>query len=136
MLIRAARGSPCFVSGFGDWPKEAVDPNDPALIVDLIHARLPGAARDMFLTEGYEATTTRAILNRPGSSKGAMYHQFASKAEMLEDIFREASVTAIRNAGEAAGDGPHPDRLTRASLAWLGELNDPATRRILVELGP
>lgn len=99
-------------------------------------ARLLAAARDLFLTDGYEATTTRAILDRAGSSKGAMYHHFASKAEMLEDIFRETSRAAIGKAGEAAGDGPHLERLRRASLAWLSELADPATRRILVELGP
>ncbi len=99
-------------------------------------ARLVATARDLFLTEGYEATTTRAILDRAGSSKGAMYHHFASKAEMLEDIFRDASRAAIRRSGLASADGPHLDRLTRASLAWLGELADPATRRILVELGP
>lgn len=99
-------------------------------------ARLLAAARDLFLTEGYEATTTRAILDRAGSSKGALYHHFASKAEMLEDLFRNASQGAIHRAGQAAGDGPHLDRLTRAALAWLGELADDDTRRILVELGP
>ena len=99
-------------------------------------ARLLGAARDLFLTEGYEATTTRAILDRAGSSKGAMYHHFASKAEMLEHLFRDASLTAIRNAGAAAVEGRHLERLNRAALAWLGELKDPATRRILLELGP
>ena len=65
-----------------------------------------------------------------------MYHHFASKAEMLEDIFRDASRTAIRRAGRFAGGGPHLARLQRASLAWLGELADSDTRRILVELGP
>ena len=99
-------------------------------------ARLLAAARELFLTEGYEATTTRAILDRAGSSKGAMYHHFASKAEMLDVLFRDASLAAIRRAGAAAGEGAPLDRLTRASLAWLGELADPATRRILVELGP
>lgn len=99
-------------------------------------ARLLAAARDLFLSEGYEATTTRAILVRAQSSKGAMYHQFASKAEMLEDIFRETSRAAIYRAGQAAGTGPHLDRLTCAARAWLEELADDDTRRILLELGP
>ena len=99
-------------------------------------ARLLAAARDLFLSDGFETTTTRAILDRAVSSKGAMYHHFDSKAEMLEDIFRDTSRAAIRRAGEAAGDGSYLDQLTRAAFAWLGELADDDTRRILVELGP
>ena len=99
-------------------------------------ARLLAAARDLFLADGYEATTTRAILDQAGSSKGAMYHHFSSKAEMLEDLFRETSLSAIQKAAEQAGTGPHLDRLRRAAMAWLNGLADQDTRRILLELGP
>jgi AcrR family transcriptional regulator len=44
------------------------------------------AAQDLFLSRGYDATTVNDLLNVVGISKGAFYHHFAAKEEVLQAL--------------------------------------------------
>ncbi len=44
------------------------------------------AAQDLFLSRGYDATTVNDLLNVVGLSKGAFYHHFAAKEEVLQAL--------------------------------------------------
>jgi len=56
------------------------------------------AARQLFFTKGYEATTTTDIMKCVGIAKGTLYYHFASKEEildaLLEDIVRGMELRA------------------------------------------
>ncbi|MEP0069343.1 TetR/AcrR family transcriptional regulator [Pyruvatibacter sp.] len=94
-------------------------------------------AKRLMLRHGYEATTTQMILEATGLSKGALYHHFTSKAEIAEAIYVETSRQSIAAASQSVGaTRSHLETLRRASLAWLDQIKQPVTARILFELGP
>jgi len=49
-----------------------------------IRALLVGAARELFLTQGFEATTTKQICARAGVAEPLLFTNFGSKAELFE----------------------------------------------------
>jgi AcrR family transcriptional regulator len=63
--------------------------------------RLVRAALDLFTTRGYHETTTPLIASRAGVAEGTIYRHFASKDELLNEIFRAGVrlfATAVREA--------------------------------------
>lgn len=50
--------------------------------------KLVEAGLSLFATQGYEATSIRAIASEAGMSLGLLYNYFKSKDELLEEIFR------------------------------------------------
>ena len=76
-------------------------------------AELLDCAQRLFLTRGYERTTVNDVIAETGLSKGAFYHHYRSKEDLLEAV-------AARFAGEAAGfiAALHDERLEA-----LAELN-------------
>ncbi len=44
------------------------------------------AAVDLFYHQGYQATGVQEIVDRAGYTKGALYHYFKSKADLLLEI--------------------------------------------------
>jgi AcrR family transcriptional regulator len=49
-------------------------------------AELLDCAQRLFLTQGYERTTINDVINATGLSKGAFYHHYRSKEDLLEAI--------------------------------------------------
>ena len=54
---------------------------------EATRALLLDASRKLFLERGSAATTTRDILDAAGVSRGAMYHHFASRDELLSVVY-------------------------------------------------
>ena len=46
--------------------------------------RVLEAAASLFIRKGYEETTMQDIMEESGLSKGAIYHHFAGKQEILK----------------------------------------------------
>jgi AcrR family transcriptional regulator len=53
---------------------------------------LLAAAAELFTTQGYAATTTRAVAERAGMRQASMYHYVSGKEELLADLL-ESTVT-------------------------------------------
>lgn len=51
--------------------------------------KLVQAAFSLFSSKGYDATTTQEIINQSGLSRGAMYHHFKSKEDILNKVVDE-----------------------------------------------
>jgi AcrR family transcriptional regulator len=95
------------------------------------------AFRKSLLDNGLEATTTARILAVTGLSKGALYHHFTSKNEIVEALYEAESRGAIERASASVEpEEPPLERLREACKAWLGEVQDPQVARILFEIGP
>jgi TetR/AcrR family transcriptional regulator, regulator of autoinduction and epiphytic fitness len=78
------------------------------------------AASELFLRDGYTATTTDAIASRAGMSKKTLYRLFSSKAALFEDLVR-ARLFEHDIAPQTSSDpGDQLDRLT----ALLGRFAD------------
>jgi AcrR family transcriptional regulator len=69
----------------------------------LNRAQLLAAARDVFLDRGFHAASLDQIAERAGFSKGVVYSQFASKADLFLSLLEERiEARAAQNAAIAA----------------------------------
>ncbi|MCE7792329.1 TetR/AcrR family transcriptional regulator [Salipaludibacillus sp. CUR1] len=60
-------------------------------------------ALDLFYEKGYEKTTIKDIINQVGLSKGAFYHYFESKEDVIEQIseaFAEETIYSVKKLSE------------------------------------
>ncbi|WP_200207492.1 TetR/AcrR family transcriptional regulator [Micromonospora coerulea] len=75
------------------------------------------AATELFARQGYEATSVQEIVAAADVTKGALYHWFGSKSELLTSIYRELLAEQTARLREIA-DGPAPvgERLRTAAL--------------------
>jgi AcrR family transcriptional regulator len=78
-------------------------------------------ARDMFLGDGYQATTVPAVARAAGVSAQSVYKAFGSKAALVKAIFDVAI---------AGDDGPEPV-LERESLTAVRQEPDPYVKLAL-----
>lgn len=100
-------------------------------------ARVLDAAEALFAAQGYEATSTEAILESCELSRGALYHHFATKQALFEAVFQRASDAAIENAvRDAPQTGSPIETLVQVCLRWLREVRKPAVAAIVIEQGP
>lgn len=101
--------------------------------------RLLRAALDLFTSRGYHASTTPEIARRAGVAEGTIYRHFASKEELLNELYRAAlrvlsdEVKAVPPTADCRG------RLEAVAARWR-ELatRDPALIKLIftARLGP
>lgn len=104
---------------------------------DSTRSLLLKAFRASLLRKGLERTTTQGVLLEIGLSKGAMYHHFRSKTEIVEAIYTEESRAAIERAFKKAEQNQGPlVHLKSACMAWTAEVRVPSISKILFEIGP
>jgi AcrR family transcriptional regulator len=76
--------------------------------------RLVAAAREVLEQGGYAAASVGAIADRAGVSAGALYRHYASKAELVVEVLRDAARRDLAAVDEAAATGCCIDRLEAA----------------------
>jgi AcrR family transcriptional regulator len=82
----------------------------------LTRQRLIRAALELFTSRGYHDTTTAQIAKKAGIAEGTIYRHFASKQQLLNELYRAAQRWATRVA-EAARDPHGGTSGARAQLA-------------------
>ncbi len=104
---------------------------------EATRSRLIAAARALFAHQGFAATSTADILQAAQVTRGAMYHQFDSKAELFRAAFEavEAELTAQVRAAATAEKGLAL-RLRMGFVAFLDLCRDPEVQRIVMIDGP
>jgi AcrR family transcriptional regulator len=72
------------------------------------------AAAEAFMTNGYAATSIDTVAEVLGCTKGRIYYQYKSKADLFFDVHREAMRMNIETIEPiAAGEGTPVERITR-----------------------
>ncbi len=64
-------------------------------------AQLLKAARKLFATTGFGEVSTQAIVEAAGVTRGALYHQFADKAELFAAVHEQVEAELVAEVGEA-----------------------------------
>ncbi|WP_307868814.1 TetR/AcrR family transcriptional regulator [Umezawaea beigongshangensis] len=78
--------------------------------------RLIAAATALFADKGFDRVAVQEVVDRAGVTKGAMYHYFGSKDDLLGEIYgRVLRMQAERLEKIADGGGPVADRLRDAA---------------------
>ncbi len=98
--------------------------------------RLLEAARDLFTTVGYHATTTPLLAKRAGVAEGTIYRHFPSKQALLNAAYQETQRWGL-DLVRSLSDGPaRPvgDRLGELGRRWLevAERDPPRARLLLL----
>lgn len=82
-----------------------------------VRGRLVDAATRLFAEKGFESTTVQEVVDAAGVTKGAMYHYFSSKDDVLYEIYhRVLSMQTERLDHILDGEGALPDRLYAAAI--------------------
>jgi AcrR family transcriptional regulator len=96
------------------------------------------AARKLFATQGFEATSIDDIAARAGVAKGAVYHHFDSKEEIFTRVLDavQAEIAAAPPPAALRKIADPLDRAAAAMLAYLNTATEPGIKRILLIDGP
>ncbi|SEG58228.1 transcriptional regulator, TetR family [Actinacidiphila yanglinensis] len=108
-------------------PRQRQRERSDATVEDLLTA-----ARALFATDGYGATSLDAVCERAGVTKGALYHHFTGKRELFSGVYareQEALAAAISAAYLKVADRPW-EALFEGSRAYLEASIDPEVQRI------
>ncbi|MCK8463796.1 TetR/AcrR family transcriptional regulator [Aliiroseovarius sp. S1339] len=98
---------------------------------------LLNAARELFLSKGYDQTGMPEIVKKVGLTRGALYHHFDSKA----DLFKAVAETEAQSIGHAIGlatkDVADPDEaMAVGTNAYFDAMAAPGRAEILLVLAP
>jgi AcrR family transcriptional regulator len=86
-------------------------------------ALLIETAGQLFASRGYDGTSVDAIIRQAGVSKGAFYHHFSSKEQVLDAVTDFIVEDALQQIGEAVSDRTvgatiRLNRFLNASKVW------------------
>jgi AcrR family transcriptional regulator len=102
-------------------------------------ASLVAAARPLFAERGFAGVGTEAIALSAGVTRGALYHQFADKAELFEAVYEAIEQDLARDLGEriAAAQATDPIEMMRLGAdAWLDACAEQEVQQIVLLDGP
>jgi AcrR family transcriptional regulator len=95
--------------------------------------QLVAAAHDLFLRDGYGATSPNDIAVACGMTKGALYHHFSSKTDLLDAVVRQVQHelrTAVLRKTSTVGDWW--DRIEVGCITYFHSLSaTPGLHRLL-----
>jgi len=98
-------------------------------------AALIEAGRRLFAEHGFAGVGTEAIVAEAQVSRGALYHHYADKTALFDDVFQVVERDAAQRLAEsAAGNGDDDARtvMKRALDEWFEACDDPEVYRILL----
>jgi AcrR family transcriptional regulator len=102
-------------------------------------AALITAARRLFGAEGFAEAGAERIAREAGMTRGALYHQFADKADLFAAVLDQVEAEIAQRVADAVA-GFDPDdsagMLMAGADAWLDASTEPDLQRIVLLDGP
>ncbi|GAA3615290.1 TetR/AcrR family transcriptional regulator [Nonomuraea rosea] len=98
---------------------------------------LVAAARELFISDGFSATSLDAICARAGVTRGAFYHHFSNKEQIFREVYaadQKELAVVVRQAFQARRD-PW-DGMSAGCRALLEASLEPAVRQITLVEAP
>lgn len=92
--------------------------------MDERRVRFIETAMKLFAEKGYHATSIQDLVEAWGISKGAFYHHFASKEELLLEVLRYYSEKMVADFTASGGDGPEKERFVRQLAAHFSRIRE------------
>ncbi len=78
--------------------------------------RIVAAAVALFAEQGYDATSVNQVVARAGVAKGALYHHFESKDDLLYEVYRELVDRQLAGLRTILAEGRPPAATLRALI--------------------
>lgn len=103
----------------------------------LTRDALMRAARRLFVDNGYAATGTPEIVRAANVTRGALYHHFLDKTDLLRAVVtNEAFEVAASIERDFVTDQTALDALIDGATAWFDAMTVPGRARLLLIEGP
>jgi AcrR family transcriptional regulator len=100
-------------------------------------ASITAAARELFTTRGFAASSIDDIARRADVAKGAVYHHFESKEQIFERVFDQMTAALAAEVAASAAQGKSIlDRFERGTLKYLTSIAGDKFRQVLLVDGP
>jgi AcrR family transcriptional regulator len=103
-------------------------------------AALLAAARELFAVRGYDAVAAAEIVAAAGVTRGALYHHFGGKPELLDAVYEQMEREVTERIGAVvlgSGGKLGPTAAMRAGVsAFLDECTRPEVRQIVLHDAP
>jgi AcrR family transcriptional regulator len=104
---------------------------------EATRAALIEAARELFTEKGYAAVGTSEIVQRAGTTRGAMYHHFPDKKELFRAAYEETEKMLVEGMAAKVGDIEDPWEALVAGMRWFFDISsDPKLMRMGLVDGP
>ncbi|HEY5155025.1 MAG TPA: helix-turn-helix domain-containing protein [Acidimicrobiales bacterium] len=94
------------------------------------------AARRLFGSEGYAQTSTEDVAAAAGVTKGALYHHFANKNELMRAVYEQVKREITEQVAPAFVDNESWPGLLAGCQSILDANLDPEVRQIVLLDGP
>jgi AcrR family transcriptional regulator len=97
------------------------------------------AARELFTERGYDGVGTEEIVRAAGVTRGALYHHFGGKAELLEAVYERLEAESTERVARVVlgSELESPLEAMRAGIeAFLDECAKPELQRIALHDAP
>ena len=102
---------------------------------EATRAEIVAAARRLFGERGYAAVGTEEVVRAAGVTRGALYHHYAGKSDLLEAVYRQVEeeiTTRIAETALASGTSS-PVGAMRAGIAmFIDACAEPEVQRIVL----
>ena len=104
---------------------------------EATRAALVAAARSLFAERGYAGVGTEEIVKRAGVTRGALYHHFTDKEDLMRAVLHDLSrELAEASAAAALKETDQWRQILAAVGAFLDACTDPAVQRIVMTDAP
>lgn len=104
---------------------------------EATRAALVASARALFAERGYAAVGTEEIVARAGVTRGALYHHFGDKKDLMRAVLHDlARELAEASATAALKETEQWQQILAAVGAFLDACTDPAIQRIMMTDAP
>jgi AcrR family transcriptional regulator len=100
---------------------------------EATRAKLIAAARPLFAERGYAGVGTEEIVRAAGVTRGALYHHFAGKPQLLEAVYEQVEGELTQKIATGALSGSDPLEALRAgSEMFLDACLEQEVQRIVL----
>ena len=106
---------------------------------EATRSALMAAARRLFTERGYDAVGTEEIVRAAGVTRGALYHHFGGKAELLEAVYERLEAESTERVARVVlgSELESPLEAMKAGIeTFLDECAEPELQRIALHDAP
>lgn len=89
--------------------------------MDDVRTRVLAAATELFAELGYDGTSVQQVVARAGVTKGALYHYYTSKEQLLFEIYGAVIAEQLAGLDRVLGLGMAPEPTLRAIISDIVE---------------
>jgi AcrR family transcriptional regulator len=99
---------------------------------DGVRERILAAAVDLFAAQGYDATSVSQVVAQAGVTKGALYHYFTAKDDLLFEIYHTLLSDQLSSLDRIMGLGLDPASTLREIIRSLVETTAGESKAVTV----